>query len=57
MSLPTDLFVWPSPNGWSISIAIEEMGLPYSTQLINIRTGNQFAPEFLRIAPNANRSR
>ncbi|MEM9270715.1 MAG: glutathione S-transferase N-terminal domain-containing protein [Pseudomonadota bacterium] len=49
---PIDLFYWPTPNGWKISIALEEMGLPYTTHLINIGAGDQFDPEFLKIAPN-----
>ena len=52
MSMPIDLYFWPTPNGWKISIALEEMGLPYTTHLINIGAGDQFAPEFLKIAPN-----
>lgn len=47
-----DLYYWPTPNGWKISIALEEMGLPYQVKLINISKGEQFAPEFLKIAPN-----
>jgi len=47
-----DLFYWPTPNGWKISIALEEMGLPYKLHLVNIGAGDQFAPEFLKIAPN-----
>lgn len=47
-----DLFYWPTPNGWKISIALEEMGLPYTLHLINIDAGDQFRPEFLKIAPN-----
>jgi GST-like protein len=52
MSTPIDLYFWPTPNGWKISIALEEMGLPYDTHLINIGAGDQFAPDFLKIAPN-----
>lgn len=47
-----DLYYWPTPNGWKISIALEEMGLDYETHLINIAKGDQFDPEFLKIAPN-----
>jgi len=47
-----DLHYWPTPNGWKISIALEEMGLPYQTHFVNIGAGDQFKPEFLRIAPN-----
>lgn len=52
MSKPIDLYYWPTPNGWKISIALEEMALPYETTLINIGAGDQFAPDFLKIAPN-----
>ncbi len=47
-----DLYYWPTPNGWKITIALEEMGLPYKVHLINIGAGEQFAPDFLKIAPN-----
>lgn len=52
MSTPIDLYFWPTPNGWKISIALEEMGLSYETHLINIGAGDQFDPGFLKIAPN-----
>jgi GSH-dependent disulfide-bond oxidoreductase len=52
MTKPIDLYYWPTPNGWKVSIALEEMGLSYQTHLINIGAGEQFAPEFLKIAPN-----
>ena len=52
MTKPIDLFYWPTPNGWKISIALEEMGLPYELHLINIGKGDQFDPEFLKIGPN-----
>ncbi|MEM1372887.1 MAG: glutathione S-transferase N-terminal domain-containing protein [Pseudomonadota bacterium] len=47
-----DLYYWPTPNGWKITIALEEMALPYRVHEINIGTGDQFDPDFLRIAPN-----
>ncbi len=47
-----DLHYWPTPNGWKISIALEEMGLPYTVHFVNIGAGDQFKPEFLKIAPN-----
>ena len=47
-----DLHYWPTPNGWKISIALEEMGLPYDVHLVNIGAGDQFKPDFLKIAPN-----
>ena len=49
---PIDLYFWPTPNGWKISIALVEMGLPYKITYIDIGKGDQFDPEFLRIAPN-----
>ena len=52
MQAPIDLYYWPTPNGWKISIALEEMGLPYEVRLINIGRGDQFDPDFLKIAPN-----
>ncbi|UWQ38440.1 glutathione S-transferase N-terminal domain-containing protein [Leisingera aquaemixtae] len=52
MQDPIRLFYWPTPNGWKISIALEEMGLPYDVTLTDIGKGDQFAPEFLEISPN-----
>lgn len=52
MSQPIDLHYWPTPNGWKITIALEEMGLPYTVHPVNIGTGDQFKPDFLAIAPN-----
>ncbi|MEO1790331.1 MAG: glutathione S-transferase N-terminal domain-containing protein [Pseudomonadota bacterium] len=50
--MPIDLYYWPTPNGWKITIALEEMGLPYTLHLIDIGKGDQFDPDFLKIAPN-----
>ena len=47
-----DLYYWPTPNGWKISIALAEMNLPYALKLVNIGAGEQFEPDFLKIAPN-----
>lgn len=52
MPAPIDLYFWPTPNGWKVSITLEEMGLPYETHLVNIGAGEQFAPAFLNISPN-----
>ena len=52
MPAPIVLHYWPTPNGWKVSIALEEMGLPYELRPVNIGAGEQFAPEFLRISPN-----
>ncbi|MEK9645273.1 MAG: glutathione binding-like protein [Alphaproteobacteria bacterium] len=47
-----DFYYWPTPNGWKISIMLEECGLEYRTIPVNISRGEQFAPEFLAISPN-----
>ena len=47
-----DLYYWPTPNGWKISIALEEMGLPYRGVPVNLGKGEQFAQTFLQISPN-----
>ncbi len=47
-----DLHYWPTPNGWKVSIALEEMDLPYAVHYVNIGAGDQFKPDFLKIAPN-----
>ena len=47
-----DLYTWTTPNGRKISIALEELGLPYNVIPIDIGEDEQFAPEFLKIAPN-----
>ncbi|MGB8623283.1 MAG: glutathione S-transferase N-terminal domain-containing protein [Paracoccaceae bacterium] len=52
MTRPIELYYWPTPNGWKISIALEEMDLPYTLHLVNIGAGEQFEPDFLKIAPN-----
>jgi GST-like protein len=49
---PVDLYFWMTPNGFKVSIMLEELGVPYNTHLINIGEGEQFAPDFLKIAPN-----
>jgi GST-like protein len=47
-----DLHYWPTPNGWKISIMLEECGLPYTLKPVNIGRGEQFSPKFLSISPN-----
>jgi GSH-dependent disulfide-bond oxidoreductase len=47
-----DLYTWTTPNGRKVSIALEELGLPYTVHPIDISKDEQFAPEFLKIAPN-----
>lgn len=52
MPQPIELHYWPTPNGWKVSIALEEMGLPYELKPVNIGAGEQHEPEFRRISPN-----
>ncbi|MCX5463316.1 MULTISPECIES: glutathione S-transferase N-terminal domain-containing protein [Alcaligenes] len=47
-----DLYYWTTPNGHKVTMFLEESGLPYTLHPINIGQGDQFKPEFLRIAPN-----
>ena len=47
-----DFHYWPTPNGWKISIMLEECGLPYRMIPVNIGKGEQHTPEFLAISPN-----
>ena len=47
-----DLYYWTTPNGHKITLFLEESGLPYRVHPVNIGRGEQFAPDFLRIAPN-----
>lgn len=49
---PIDLYFWPTPNGWKVSIMLEECGLPYNVVPVNIAGGEQFKPSFLKISPN-----
>lgn len=49
---PIELYYWPTPNGFKISIMLEELGVPYDVKFINIGKGDQFQPDFLKIAPN-----
>lgn len=47
-----DLHYWPTPNGWKVAIALEEMELPYRVVPVDIGRGEQLRPEFLAISPN-----
>jgi GST-like protein len=49
---PIELYYWPTPNGWKITIMLEELGVPYEVKYVNIGKGEQFEPSFLKIAPN-----
>ncbi len=52
MQAPITVHYWPTPNGWKITIALEEIGLQYDIAHVDIGRGEQFRPEFLAIAPN-----
>ncbi|NJL97454.1 MAG: glutathione S-transferase family protein [Synechococcaceae cyanobacterium SM2_3_2] len=47
-----DLYAWPTPNAYKISILLEEVGIPYQVSPVNIGQGDQFKPDFLKISPN-----
>ena len=47
-----DLYAWPTPNAFKVSIMLEEIGHPYNVIPVNIGAGEQFAPDFLKISPN-----
>jgi len=49
---PIDLYYWPTPNGWKISIMLEECALRYVVRPVDISKGEQFTPQFLAISPN-----
>ena len=52
MAIDYDVYYWPTPNGWKVTILLEELDAPYNIVPINIGAGQQFDPEFLKIAPN-----
>jgi GSH-dependent disulfide-bond oxidoreductase len=47
-----DVYYWMTPNGFKVTIMLEEVGLPYQVIPVNIGAGDQFKPEFLKISPN-----
>src|SRR5712672_3839714 len=47
-----ELHTWNTPNGRKVSVALEEMGVPYTVKTVNISKGEQFDPAFLKISPN-----
>lgn len=49
---PIELYFWPTPNGWKITIMLEECGLPYEVKLVDLSNKAQFATDFLEISPN-----
>jgi glutathione S-transferase len=50
---PIEFYYWPTANGWKVSIMLEECALPYEMKPVNIGRGEQFLPDYLKIAPNA----
>ncbi len=52
MTAPIELYYWPTPNGWKVSIFLEEAGLRYQTRYVDITRGEQFEPAFLAVSPN-----
>jgi GST-like protein len=51
-TLPIELYFWDTPNGFKISILLEELGVAYSVRFVHIGRGEQFTPEFLGVSPN-----
>jgi len=51
-TLPIELYTWSTPNGFKLSIFLEEVAAPYVVRFVNINRGEQFTPEFLAISPN-----
>jgi GSH-dependent disulfide-bond oxidoreductase len=47
-----DVYFWPTPNGYKVTVMCEEVGLKYNIIPVNIGRGDQFKPEFLKISPN-----
>lgn len=47
-----DLYYWPTPNGHKITVALEEMGLPYTVKPVNILSGEQHTADFAALSPN-----
>ena len=48
-----DLYYWPTPNGWKITILLEELGLEYNVIVVDILSGDQYKPEFVALNPNS----
>ena len=47
-----DLYTSPTPNGWKVSVALEELGLPYTVHAIDLSAGEQKSEAYLRLNPN-----
>src|ERR671933_2703206 len=52
MARPLYLYYWPTPNGWKVTIFLEEAQIPYNVVPVDITAGDQFGAEFLKISPN-----
>ena len=50
--IPIDLYFWPTPNGWKITLMLEECNLPYNIKLVNLGQKEQFNESFLKLSPN-----
>ena len=46
-----DVYFWPTPNGYKVTILLEELGWKYNVIPVHIGKGAQFGPEFLKISP------
>jgi GST-like protein len=49
---PITLYFWTTPNGFKVSIMLEELGVPYVVKFVDIGNGEQFDPDFLAVSPN-----
>ena len=47
-----DLYYWPTPNGWKVTITLEELGLPYTIVPLDITRGAQLEPKYVAMNPN-----
>ncbi len=52
MAAEIEFYFWPTPNGWKVAIALEEMALAYRVRSVNLSAGEQYDPEFEKISPN-----
>ena len=50
-----ELYTSPTPNGYKISVALEELEIPYNVHVVNLQSGDQKKPEFLSLNPNASK--
>jgi len=52
MATPIDVYYWPTPNGWKVTIMLEELEVAYNIIPVDIGAGEQYAPELLKLSPN-----